>query len=296
MSNPVLGFIGLGHMGAPMTKHLLSGGFSVHVFDPVEAALSAAVRDGAIAEVNPAAVSSAADVVLICLPSPEVVREVLVGPKGVSSGGRARIVVDLSTTGPRVAKEMADALAAKDVTLIDSPVSGGVAGAIKGTLALMVAGPKQVFAEVEPVLRRFGKLYFVGEKPGLGQTLKLANNLLNVAAMALSSEVMVMGVKAGLDPKIMTEVINASSGRNSATQDKFPKHIIPRAFDFGFSTGLAYKDVRLCIDEAEALGIPMVVGGAVRQFLAMANATNGSAADFTEMVKMVETWAGVEVK
>jgi len=185
---------------------------------------------------------------------------------------------------------------ALDIELVDSPVSGGVAGAIKATLALMVACPKSVFAEVEPVLNRLGKLFFVGEKPGLGQTLKLANNLLNVAAMAVSSEAMVMGVKAGLDPKAMIEVINVSSGRNSATQDKFPKHIIPRTFDFGFSTGLAYKDVRLCIDEAEALGVPMVVGGAVRQFLAMANAACGPATDFTQMVQMVEGWVGVEVK
>lgn len=296
MAQPVLGFIGLGRMGTPIAKHLIAGGYRVHAFDPVATVLSAIVDNGAIAADSPAAVADAVDIVLICLPSPAVVREVLVGPGGLSSGSRARIVIDLSTTGPRLAAEMAEQLALKSITLVDSPVSGGVAGAIKGTLALMVACPKPTFSEVEPVLSRFGKLYFVGEKAGLGQTLKLANNLLNVAAVALTSEVMVMGVKAGLDPKTMTEVINVSSGRNSATQDKFPKNVIPRTFDFGFSTGLAYKDVRLCVDEAEALGIPMVVGGAVRQFLAMANAAYGSASDFTEMVKLVEGWANVQVK
>jgi 3-hydroxyisobutyrate dehydrogenase-like beta-hydroxyacid dehydrogenase len=296
MSRPVLGFIGLGRMGTPMVRNLLASGYSVHAYDPQGAALATAVNSGAIPAASPRAVAIEADIVLICLPSPEVVREVLVGRDGVSSGARAHIVIDLSTTGPRVAKEMAAALGEKNIVLVDSPVSGGVAGAIKGTLALMVACSRAIFSEVEPVLAPIGKLFFVGEKPGLGQTLKLANNLLNVAAMAISSEAMVMGVKAGLDPKTMIEVINVSSGRNSATQDKFPKHIIPRTFDFGFSTALAYKDVRLCIDEAETLGVPMVVGGAVRQFLAMANATCGPATDFTQMVQMVENWADVEVK
>ena len=105
-----------------------------------------------------------------------------------------------------------------------------------------------------------------------------------------------MGVKAGLDPKLMVEVINAGSGRNSATQDKFPRAVLPRTFDFGFATGLSYKDVRLCVDEAEALGVPMVVGSAVRQLLAVTNATFGAESDFTNVVRTVEQWAGVEVR
>jgi 3-hydroxyisobutyrate dehydrogenase-like beta-hydroxyacid dehydrogenase len=126
--------------------------------------------------------------------------------------------------------------------------------------------------------------------------MKLANNLLAAAALAISSEAIVMGVKAGLDPKLMVEVINAGSGRNSATQDKFPRAVLPRTFDFGFATGLSYKDVRLCVDEAEALGVPMVVGSAVRQLLAVTNATFGAESDFTNVVRTVEQWAGVEVR
>jgi 3-hydroxyisobutyrate dehydrogenase-like beta-hydroxyacid dehydrogenase len=126
--------------------------------------------------------------------------------------------------------------------------------------------------------------------------MKLANNLLAAAALAVSSEAIVMGVKAGLDPKLMVEVINAGSGRNSATQDKFPRAVLPRTFDFGFATGLSYKDVRLCVDEAEALGVPMVVGSAVRQLLAVTNATFGAESDFTNVVRTVEQWAGVEVR
>jgi 3-hydroxyisobutyrate dehydrogenase-like beta-hydroxyacid dehydrogenase len=112
-------------------------------------------------------------------------------------------------------------------------------GAKDGTLAVMVSGPKAQYAEIEPVLKNFGKLFFTGEKPGLAQTAKLANNLLAAAALVVSSEAMAMGVKAGLDPKILLDIINAGSGRNSATQDKFPRSVLPGTFDFGFATGLS---------------------------------------------------------
>ena len=114
------------------------------------------------------------------------------------------------------------------------------------------------------MLAVFGRVLFVGVKPGLAQTLKLLNNLMSATAVAITSEAMVMGVKAGLDPNVMLDVINTSSGRNSATQDKFPQHVLTRGFDFGFSAGLSFKDVRLCLEEAEALGVPMIVGSVVR--------------------------------
>lgn len=179
--------------------------------------------------------------------------------------------------------------------MIDAPVSGGLKGARNGTLAVMVSGPKAAFETARPVIENFGRIFFMGEVQGSAQTMKLANNLLAAAALAISSEAVVMGVKAGLDPKVMIDVINASSGRNSATEDKFPKSVLPRTFDFGFATGLSFKDVRLCVDEAEAMGVPMVVGSAVRQLLSVTNQLYGPESDFTCMVKTVETWAHVEV-
>jgi 3-hydroxyisobutyrate dehydrogenase-like beta-hydroxyacid dehydrogenase len=291
-----LGFVGLGRMGGPMLAHLTEAGHSVHVYDPVEQAMAIAVQRGGKPATSAAAVATAADVVMLSLPTPDIVQKVVLGEGGIVHGKRARIVVDLSTTGPRVAGAIAAALAEQGhITFVDSPVSGGVSGAEKATLAVMVSCPKGTYAVVEPLLKNFGKLFYVGEKPGLGQTLKLVNNLLSAAALAVSSEGMVMGVKAGLDPQTMIDVINVSSGRNSAIQDKFPRAILPRSFDYGFATGLLYKDVRLCVDEAEALGVPMLIGSVVRQFLAMANASFGATSDFTEMVKLVEQWAGVEV-
>jgi 3-hydroxyisobutyrate dehydrogenase-like beta-hydroxyacid dehydrogenase len=159
-----------------------------------------------------------------------------------------------------------------------------------------VACEKNAFEGVQPVLQILGKVFLCGEKPGMGQTLKLANNMIAVAALAISSEAMAMGVKAGLDPQIMIDVIMASSGGNVALRDKFPRAVLTGTFDFGFATGLSYKDVRLCVDEAEAIGVPMVVGAAVRQLMAVTNATFGPASDFTSVARLLESWAGVEIR
>ncbi len=296
MAGQELGFVGLGRMGLPMAIRLLEAGYIVHVYDPVTHAVDIAVQRGAKAATSPAAVADAADIVMASLPTPDVMQQVALGEHGLSSGKRVRTIIDLSTTGPRTAMVIAASLAKQGpVSYVDSPVSGGVTGAEKGTLALMVSCTRETFDVIEPVLKNFGKLFHVGDKPGQGQTLKLANNLMAAAALAVTSEAMVMGVKAGLDPQVMLDVINVSSGRSSATQDKFPRAILPRTFDFGFTTGLSFKDVRLCVEEAEAMGIPMVVGSSVRQFLSMTNATFGPGSDFTEMVKLVEGWAKVEV-
>jgi 3-hydroxyisobutyrate dehydrogenase-like beta-hydroxyacid dehydrogenase len=291
-----LGFVGVGRMGGLMCQRLMAAGHSVVVSDPSQAVVDALVASGAKPARTPAEVAAQSDIVFASLPSPPVVEAVALGADSVAQGGRAKIFVDLSTTGPRVAARVAEGLAAHGVTAVDSPVSGGLKGARDGNLAVMVSCPKDTFETVQPLLANFGKLFYVGEKPGSAQTLKLVNNLLAATAMAISGEGMVMGVKAGLDPKVMIDVINVSSGRNSAIQDKFPKSVLPGTFDFGFMTGLSYKDVRLCLDEAEAMGIPMLVGSAVRQMLAVTNALYGPESDFTSMVRSVETWAGVEVR
>ena len=296
MANKDLGFIGLGNMGAPMASRLLDAGFSLTVFDTRAAALEPFVARGAIAAPSPAAVASAVETVLVSLPTPAIVRQVALGEGGIASGKKVKTFVDLSTTGPRAAQEIAAELAKHNIVAVDSPVSGGVAGAVKGTLAVMVSGPKDRHDALLPALQAIGKVFYLGEKPGLGQMMKLANNLLSATAMAISCEAMVMGVKAGLDPKVMVDVINAGSGRNSATQEKFPRSILPRTFDYGFATGLMYKDVKLCLEEAQALGVPMWVASAVQQLWLVANGELGPESDFTRVVEVLEKWAGVEVK
>ena len=296
MTAETIGFVGTGRMGGPMAGRLLDAGYSLCIFDTQSEATKALVARGARLAKSPAEVASSADIVLASLPTPDIVKAVTLGPDGIIAGNRATIFIDLSTTGPGAAKLIAKGFEPRDLTLVDAPVSGGVAGAKAGTLAVMVSCPKAVFEQVEPLLKTFGKTFHVGEKPGLAQIAKLANNLLAASAIVLTSEAVVMGVKAGLDAKVLIDIINAGSGRNSASQDKFPKAILPRTFDFGFATGLSYKDVRLCLEESEALGVPMVAGAAVRQMLAITNAKFGPDSDFTSIAKVVEEWAGVEIK
>jgi len=297
MTDRLLGFIGVGRMGGPMASRLLDAGYRLCIYDLSDEATEPLVARGAQLAASPAEVASMAETVLMSLPTPDVVREVALGGNaGIINGSSVRTLIDLSTTGLGVATEVAAKLAERRIGWVDAPVSGGVTGAKAGTLAVMVSCPSGKLQELEPVLKTFGRLFHTGEKPGLAQTAKLANNLLAATALVATSEVMAMGVKAGLDAKVLVDIINASSGRNSATQDKFPRAVLPRTFDFGFATGLSYKDVRLCVDEAEALGVPMVVGAAVREMLAVTKARFGAASDFTVVAKLLEEWAGVEIR
>ncbi len=295
MAEKRLGFVGVGRMGGRMARRLIQAGYTLTVFDTSEEALRPLMERGAERADSAAAVASASEIVLASLPTPPVVEAVALGPKGIVEGSRVKIFVDVSTTGSTYARRVAEVLAAKGIVAVDAPVSGGIAGAERGTVAVMVSCDDATFAAVKPVMEVIGKVFHVGKRPGLGQTMKLMNNLLSATAMAITSEAVVMGVKAGLDPKQIIDVINAGSGRNSASQDKFPKGVLPRTFDFGFAIGLLNKDVRLCMEEAEALGVPMVVGSAVRQMLSIATASEGPGADMTELVKSVEKWAGVRV-
>ena len=296
MADKMLGFIGVGRMGSHMARRLVEAGHKVVVYDADARALQQATAKGASAAHSPADVASQADIVMTSLPTPDIVKTVAVGPKGIIEGTKAKIFIDLSTTGPRMAAEIAQGLGPKGIVAVDAPVSGGPAGAEKGTVAVMVSGPKRLSNELMPILSVIGKVFWVGEEPGLGQTMKLCNNLLSAAAISITSEALVMGTKAGLDPAIMLDVINAGSGRNTATADKFPRCVLPRKFDFGFATELLYKDVRLCLEEAERLGVPMMVGNAVRQLIGIAKALKGGASDITQIVQPVEEWAGVQVK
>jgi len=282
-------------MGGPMARRLLEAGYGVTIYDTSEAALAAHEKLGARRAESPAAVASAAEIVIGSLPTPPIVQAVALGPKGVIEGTQVKIFIDVSTTGSVYAKRIAEGLAKKGIVQVDAPVSGGVKGAENGTLAVMVSCSDEIYARVQAILAVIGKLFHVGKEPGQGQTMKLMNNLLSATAMAISSEAVVMGVKAGLDPQMIVDVINAGSGRNSATQDKIPRCVIPRTFDFGFALALLNKDVRLCMEEADAMGVPMIVGNSVRQLLAITAVTEGPNADMTDVVKSVERWAGVKV-
>jgi 3-hydroxyisobutyrate dehydrogenase-like beta-hydroxyacid dehydrogenase len=275
-----------------MAARLLVAGHHVTVFDPSRVAVEALVAQGARAAASAIEAARGAEIIMVSLPSPAVLRSVAADVATVQG---VSIFVDLSTSGPAASQAAAETLGSAGISLVDAPVSGGVKGAASGKLTLMISGPADALQRTSPLLENLGRVIVVGDKPGLGQTLKLANNLMSAASLAIASEAMAMGVKAGLDPAVMLEVINASSGRNSATQDKIPKHVLNRRFDFGFANALSFKDVRLCLEEAEGLGVPMVVGAAVRQMLSITQQVCGPDADVTDMVKVLEGWSGCQI-
>jgi len=290
-----IGFIGLGNMGQPMARRLIEAGHKLIVYDTRNDAVAPLVALGAQVASSPADVADRVETVMASLPSLQISEKVAIGEGGVIQGKRIKRFIDLSTTGATVAAKIAAVLAKKNIVQIDCPVSGGVGGASKGTLAVMISGPKAEIELVKDALAVFGKVFVIGEKPGMAQTMKLANNFLSATAMAATSEAVAMGVKAGLDPAVMIDVINAGSGRTTASDGKFPQAILPRTFNYGFATALMLKDVRLCVQEARSLNVPNSVMSIVLDQWETTNKEFGGESDFTAIVKMVETRAGVIV-
>ena len=289
-----IGFLGLGRMGAGMSARLIGHCDRLLVHDISSEAVAALVAKGAEAAGSAAALGEQCDVVFTSLPTPAIVREAILGPDGITSGGSPAIICDLSTSGPKLATELAEALAAKGIASFDAPVSGGIAGANAGTLSLMVGGPEAEYAVLEPLLSRMGSPSYMGTTPGAGQTMKLVNNLLGAVAIGVTAEGMAFGIKAGLDPARMIEVLNKSTGINSATRDKWPRSVLPRTFDFGFAAALSLKDTRLLMDEAAAAEVPLPLGAIVQDYLERTLAREGADADFTAIAKEVEEAAGLD--
>jgi 3-hydroxyisobutyrate dehydrogenase-like beta-hydroxyacid dehydrogenase len=291
-----IGFIGLGKMGFPMAHRLIKAKHQLIVYDTRSDSIDKLVALGAQAASSPRDVADRTETVMASLPSLQVSMDVATGKDGVIEGKRVKRLVDLSTTGSQMAVRIHGLLAKKNIVQIDSPVSGGVGGAEKGTLAVMVSGPRAEFDLLKPALDVIGKVFFISEKPGAGQTMKLANNYLSATALVATSEAVVMGVKAGLDPAVMIDVINAGSGMNTASRDKFPKSVLPRTFDFGFATALMVKDVRLCLEEMKGMGLSMEVAEAVGRLWETVIKEMGPDSDFTSAIKTIEKAAGVEVR
>ena len=291
---PSPGFIGVGTMGRPMARRLIEAGHKVIVYDRDEAALAELEAAGAQVAASVREVADSARIVFTSLPTPAIFKQVALGEGGLIDGSAIKVLVDLSTVGSRIEKEVAEGLLVKGIETVDAPVSGGAAGATKGTLAIMAAGNPVALEEVRGLFDVLGKVFVVGDKAGQGQLLKLLNNMLSSTAFAITSEAFVAGMRGGLDPEVMMSVINAGSGKNGATLDKFPKHVLPGTFDFGFPVGSVCKDIGLAVDECQALGVPMWVGSVARQMWNYAAMQDGAARDMTELVKYVERWSSVD--
>ena len=290
-----VGFIGLGHMGFPMARRLLGAGHDVVAFDTRPEALDKLVSLGAEPVTSPKAVADRVHTVLASLPSLQASLDVATGPAGVIEGSQVRRYVDLSTVGSQMAQQINARLATQNIALVDGPVSGGVGGAETGALAVMVSGPAAHVDAVLPLLACLGRPFRLGERIGTAQTMKLINNLLSATALAATAEALVMGVKAGLDAEAMLEVINAGSGANTASRDKFPRAVLPRTFDYGFATGLMVKDLRLCLEEVHTLGLSLTITETVQRVWESTMDQLGPEADFTSVVRPLEDAAAVTI-
>ena len=286
-----LGFLGLGRMGAPMAANLLKAGHRLLVHDVSPDATAALVAQGAEAPGSAAALGARCDIVFLSLPTPAIVRA---AAAEVAGGGSPAIICDLSTSGPQLAQQLAASLAPRGIASLDAPVSGGIAGARAATISIMVGGPLAAWERARPLLEAIGKPTHMGETPGAGQTMKLVNNLLGAVAIGVTAEGMAFGIKAGLDPAKMIEVLNVSTGINSATRDKWPRSVLPRTFDFGFAAALSLKDTKLLLDEAQAAGVPLPLGEIVAGYLERTLEREGPDADFTAIAKVVEEAAGLD--
>ncbi|HMK78033.1 MAG TPA: NAD(P)-dependent oxidoreductase [Xanthobacteraceae bacterium] len=291
-----IAFIGCGAMGAPIAERLIDAGYTVRLFDPRADAMAPLVQRGGVAAKSPREAATSAAVAFACLPAPEVSRAVAFGADGVIGAPSLRTYVEMSTIGARTVQAIAAELADKNIAMLDAPVSGGPRGARAGTLATMVAGEHATFERVKPMLQALARnVFYVGEKPGLGQVVKLANNMISAAGMLAAFEASAFAVKAGVDARTLIETVNASTGRNATTLDKFPASILTRSFDYGGKVSTMYKDVSLCLEEAKHLKVPMWLGANVVEMWHMGMAEGRGEDDFTALIQMIEKWSGVIV-
>ena len=293
-----VGFIGVGRMGGPMARRLLARGYELFIRDVDEAAVRHLKTEAGVTVcASPREIAVRAPVVLLSLPVPAALEEVALGADGIVTAGATPCVIDLSTTGVKTTRKVAGALAAKGIRYLDAPVSGGVTGAEQGTLAVMVSGSTELFAEHKALLGIVGKnVFYVGAEPGQGQAMKLANNMLSATAFVATTEAMVVATKAGIPPTVALDILNVSSGRNSATQDKFPRAVITGTFDFGFLLRLMLKDVKLFEELAEELAVPTLVAETVLNVWRIGLTQGLGQKDMTAIAQLYERWAGVEIR
>ena len=296
MKQILSGFIGTGSMGQPVATNLIARGYPLVVHDLNAAAIAPLIAAGAAAGTSGRDVAARSDIVFLCLPSLEALEAAATGPEGLIHGGRAKLCINLSTAGPTFIKELAGKLAGYGIELLDCPITGGAAGAREGKLSITVSGSSAQYAKVKPMLDCMATdVFHVGEEPGQAQFMKLLNNMLSFAAWVASCEAFVLGAKAGLDPDAMVAVINTGTGRNSATTHKMPNNVLPRTFDYGARMAISYKDISLCLEEAEKLGVPVWLAPVIRQVIGFAVTQDGDQNDISTLIKHYEKWAGVEV-
>jgi 2-hydroxy-3-oxopropionate reductase len=287
------GFLGVGNMGLPMAGKLLDGGHILTIHDISEEAMRPLLERQARRADSPKHLADQCEIVFVSLPTLAAFRSVALGTNGLVNGDAMKVLVNTCTVGVPFVREIEQAMAARGVTVIDCPISGGPPGARAGTLSVMVSGDPAAIARIRPMISLWGRtLTIAGDNPGAAQVLKLTNNILSAVALAATAEAFVMGAKGGLDPEVILAAINAGSGRNSATESKFPASVLTRSFDYGAEMHILMKDIDLAIAQGEELGVPMWVCEAARLVFKHAMHKGAAHEDLTAIVKYIERDGG----
>jgi 2-hydroxy-3-oxopropionate reductase len=291
-----IGYIGLGAMGRPMAINLIEAGHDLVVCDTDENRTAVLAQRGAEVAASPRETADKSDYVLACLPSLAAAEDVALGVDGADKGNRAKAFINMGTTGSAYSRAVAEKMKAAGKVFLDAPISGGPPGAEAGTLGIMCSGDKETFEALKSSLEVLsGKLVYLNENPGAAQTMKLVNNIISFGNLSVALEAMTLGAKAGLDPEQMLEVINASSGRNSATDTKIPNHVLSRTFDYGGALYIIEKDLELWRREAEAYETPMWLGTNIRTLFLQCMVEVGRDQDLTALTTTLEKMAGVQI-
>ena len=295
-----IGFIGLGKMGEPMSRNLHKAGFKLALYDLNQSAVGRlAAEYGAETPATLAELGRQCRAGITIVPDGKAVRTIALGTPGgdslVAGMARGSILIDMSSSAPPGTRELGQELAQRGIRLIDAPVSGGVKGAISQQLAVMIGGESADIEQCRAVLAAMGNKLFVAGALGAGHAIKCLNNFVSAAGYMAAAEALVAGKRFGLDPQVMLDVINASSGMNNSTQNKFSQQVLSRAFGSGFSIGLMAKDVRTALDLAHATGTPFPLGEHCEAVWTEAEKTLGAGADHTEIVRTLEQATGTQL-
>lgn len=291
-----IGFIGVGAMGKPMAKNLLKEGLTVYAFDVVKANVEELTPLGAIACETNHKVAASADVIFTSLPNASIVETVMNGSDGVFNSCRpGSIIIDMSSVSPASTLKMSKIAAQKGLSYVDAPVSGGTKGAEEGTLTIMVGASDAVFNTIAPILKIIGSnIYHVGDT-GLGDAIKIVNNLLLGCNMASLAEALVLGVKCGLKAETMQEIISSSSGRSYAMDAKYQKFIMAREFAGGFAMDLQHKDLGLALEAGKESNVPLPMTAMATQIFESGRAMGLGREDMSAVIKVWENMTGVKV-
>ena len=292
--NEHLGFIGTGNLGGAMVSGLLKAGFAVTIYDTDPDVLGRLRAEGAQIAASARGVGDAASIVFACLPSVEISQQVALAPDGVAGGAAVEIYVEVSTLGIDAIAAIAAGMAQRGIAVLDMPAvgGGGGSGVAEGKMSMISAGPRAAFDRVAPILGALTRnLFYVGEKHGLAQVCKMVNAAMAITGLTIACEAMVMGVKAGLDPQLLLDVVNAGSGRNVTTEERFARTILARKFGGSNQLRIALKDMQLYAETAHALKVPAFVGANIAEIWQAANSRGGE-----HLIQFFESFADIEVK